>query len=684
MNLRKLRIRTFAIILLIVAILSGFTIHLFAQQIIRGEHYALIGSSTSGTAPIPAARGIIVDRNGIPLVYNDTRTSLVFESPFFPSRETTAGQTQRNGLLASLLDLFDEFETEWIDFLPLEIQGGVPVFLEDREADITYLRNYLNLNPYATAQNVMDALISEFDLEDFPLAVARNISSVQFNMFRLRYRTGTPYTFADEVSDELISRVLENSAFYQGVHTQKVPVRVHASGTLAPHILGRVAAITREDLDRHSESENRYRLTDEYGAFGIERVAQEYLRGTDGQKTILQDRNTGEITEIVDRPAQQGNTVVLSIDSRLQAMIEEAFPRHMADMAHRRHTNIPVAGAVVVLCTRTFEVLASVTYPTFDITNYPANYHTDPNRPIINRALTGLYEPGSTAKAGVSLAALQEEIITPSWTSRCTGSFPFGGMTFRCPQVRLHRGRPVDLRMAMVNSCNSFYYEMGRRLGYSRINAYRSMDGLAQPTGVELPEAMGSMDSPEFRQQRGQNFYAGNNLQTAIGQGNLFTPIQLAVQSATIANRGTRMNAHFIQSVRRAGTNEIVRITEPQILSQTGIERRHYDVMHEIMMDSATRAGTTAGRHFGDLPVRIAGKTGTAQVGRNIDGRWTEFTNGIFVSFAPYDNPEIAVVAVGEGGRSSEPVLPIVRDIYQFYFGSLDQMATPLRENVLL
>jgi len=362
-------------------------------------------------------------------------------------------------------------------------------------------------------------------------------------------------------------------------------------------------------------------------------------------------------------------------------MIQENFPRHMRDNPARRHPGVPIAGAVVVLCVRTFEVLASVSYPGYDITLYPGNLYTDPNTPLVNRALMGTYEPGSTAKLSVSLAALQENIITPSWTFRCTGNFHFLDMTFRCPQVRLHGGRPIDVTAAFIHSCNGFYYEMGRRLQYRRINEWRQAMGLAQPSGVELPEAIGVMDSPEFRQQRGQNWYPGNNLQTSIGQGNLFTPIQLAVHTATAANMGTRMRAHFIQSLRRNG--EIIP-TGIEILGHTGIDPAHYRVMHNAMMQLCTSPNTTPGRYLSTLPVRVAGKTGTAQVTRQIDGQWRNVTNGIFISFAPYDNPEIAVVAIGEGGRSSAIVMPIIRDIYAFYFDSLDQMAQPQRENVLL
>jgi penicillin-binding protein 2 len=346
-----------------------------------------------------------------------------------------------------------------------------------------------------------------------------------------------------------------------------------------------------------------------------------------------------------------------------------------------------VGGAVVVICTRTFEILASVSYPSYDITQYTVDFAqlvTDPTTPLVNRALMGTYEPGSTIKVSMSLTALNEGVITPSWTLRCTGTYHFGGTTFRCPQVNLHGGRPLNVARALIDSCNYFYYDMGRRLGYAQINTYRRAQGLGVLTGVELPEALGVLDSPEFRASRGQNWYPGNNLLTGIGQGNLFTPIQLAVHAATVANMGTRMNANFIQSVRYAGTNELIRANTQQILGTTGTSREHYEFIHRAMRDSVHRPGTLTNHYLGNLPVRVAGKTGTSEVHRMVNGRNTLTSNGIFISFAPYDNPEIAVIAIGEGGRNSSIVMPTIGAIYEFYFGSLDQMARPQRENVLL
>ena len=681
MNLQKLNARTYTMIGLLLAALTAFGIALINIQLVHGKEYAQRGAYSTSDVPIRAARGIILDRNGVPMVVNESSLSMVFSAPFFPEGD------ERRELLASLIALFDAEGAEWIDMLPIALdEAGAPVFEEGRDRDIAQMKgnDYLKLNDYATAQECLNALIARYQLEEYDLPTARKIASVQYNMWRLQYSAMNPYTFAKDVNENLKSRVRENSAFYRGVQTEVVPVRTYTDGTVAPHVLGRVAAINSDDYQANKDK--GYKITDEFGASGIERYAEPWLRGADGVKQVKVENKSGAAEETIEQAAQQGKTVVLTIDSALQKLIEEAFPRHLEEMKSQRHPGVPAAGAVVVLDARTCEVLACVSYPGYDISQYRMNQaqlNTDTNAPLWNRALQGTYEPGSTIKVSVALAALQEGIITEGYRQRCTGIYPFLGQVFHCPQVYLHGGKPLGVVRALVDSCNSFFYEMGRQLGYEKINAYRLEMGLGQATGVELPEQLGVLDSQERRTSLGQQWYAGYNLQTAIGQGNLFTPMQLAVYASTIANSGVRRRAHFIQSIREPGTNELVEAYAPEILGNTGVDKSVYDIVRGAMLELGT-GNTTAGRYFKDLPVKVAGKTGTSQVIRVINGKSQDVTNGLFISFAPFDNPEIVVVAVGEGCNSSAPVIPTVRDIYQYYFGSLSEVEKAQPESVLL
>ena len=688
MNLHKLNIRTFTLLGLLLAVLAGFGITLVNVQLVHGKEYAQRNNLSSALQPIPAARGVILDRSGFPLVVNESTLSIVFEWPFFPSSEQ---QEERNRVLASLIALFEENGAEWIDMLPIGLDAaGAAYYLPDRERDIAQLKgkDFLGLNDYATAQNCLDALIEKYELQAYGEDTARKIASVQYNMLRLDYGKGSPYTFAKNVTESLKSRVKENNVLYRGVQAEIVPVRRYTDGTLAPHVVGRVAAISPEDYAAHKGTDSAYKITDEYGNSGIERAAEPYLRGKTGEKTVSLNTETGEASETIDRAAAQGDTVILTIDSDMQKLIEENFSKHLYQHRDKRFSEIPPAGAVVVMDVRSGEILACVSYPGYDISTYQENLaalNSDANGPLWNRALRSTYEPGSTIKISVALTALQEGIIDENFYLRCTGVYLYRDMTFHCPQVYLHGGKPVNVVRALVDSCNSFFYDMGRQLEYEKINYYRLAMGLGQKTGVELPEASGVMESPEQHNTAANPWYPGYNLQTAIGQGNLFTPLQMAVYTSTIANGGTRYKAHLIQSIRKAGTNDLVKAFPPEAMGTTGVEKAHYETVRRAMLELGSgRPLNTPGKYFTDLPVKVCAKTGTSQVRRMVNGKMMDVTNGLFISFAPYDNPEIAVVAIGEGCKTSEPVVPIVADVYKYYFGSLNQMERPQEENVLL
>ncbi len=686
MNLKKMNRRMGWLVGLLVAFLAGFSITLAKVQLVDGKTYAGVHGINSSSVPINAARGTIYDRNGIPLVENRPSVSVVFEHPFFPERKTPEGQKRRNELLASLITLFEQHKTPWIDSLPIALnEQGQAAFLPDHEEEVRELKSpeRLRLNEYATAQNCMDALVERFALESYDPAMARKIASVQYGMLRMGYDINTPYTFAEDADTLLVSKIKESSRLYTGVVTEIVPIRSYTDGTLAPHIIGRVGAISASDYAAHKAE--GYKLNDVYGASGIERAAENWLRGKEGLKQVMVDSQGDASVEIV-RPAVQGSSVVLTLDMGLQRMIQDRFPKYMEDFRNKR-ANVPAAGSVVVLDVNSFEVLACVSYPYYDITKYSeqlAALNSDPTAPLWDRALRGTYEPGSTIKPSGALAALQEGLITDGYTFYCGGTYKYLDSSYKCNQYRMHGGRPINVRKALIDSCNSFFYEMGRILGYEKLNTYRMAMGLGQKTGVELPEESGVMDSEERRALLNQPWYAGYNIQSGIGQNNLFTPMQIAVYAATIANNGKRYRAHFIQSVREAGTMEPVQVNTPEILGETGIDKKYYATIRDAMNFLGSNPNGVTGRYFKNLPVKVGAKTGTSQVVREVDGVRKQITNGIFISYAPADKPEIAVIAVGEGCNNSEPTIPIIRDVYEYYFGTMDSIAKGQAEAQLL
>ncbi len=659
-----------------------FAFDLVKIQVIDGEKYDAASSMVSAsTAPVSAARGEIVDEQGKPLVYNSQGYSLIFDAAFFPSSDK---QAERNSIILSLIKLFETNSLVWEDKLPLTFdESGNIVFTEESEEKVKEMKSgdMLNLNDYATAQNCFDALISRYKLSEYSAEEARKIASVRYEMERIFFRIGNPYTFALDVPEEIISKIKENSGYFKGVDVQVVPVREYADGWLAPHILGRIGAI---DADEYKEKKNEgYKITDYIGKSGIESAMEKYLKGTDGEETIYTDDNGNRTSEITTAPIH-GNTVVLTINAGLQEVANKALEDALLDYAGTKGNMVENAGAVVVIDCKSGAILACATYPSYDIATYSENVaelNTAPGSPLWNRALLSTYATGSTMKPSVAIAALEEGLIDKDYTVYCSGSYTYLGQHFKCEQG--HVNRNVNVINAIDESCNIFFYEVGKELGIEKMNEYRTLFGFGSKTGCELGEAMGVLDSPEYRASLNQKWLPGYTVQSAIGQaGNLFSPIQLANYCATIANGGTRYKTHFVKSIKSYDYSQTILENKPEIVSRTGISRETLDTVKQGMLE----VGTTGycAPYFAGLPVEVAAKTGTSQEIRKLDGISVKINNGFLIAFAPYENPELAIAVVGEGMTSGTFVAPVVADIVDYYYGQSDTMQSYQQENVLI
>lgn len=672
--------RRIASVCIIIAFFVFFAFDLVKIQIIDGAEYDAASSAVSEqTATISAARGEIVDAYGRKLVYNDQGYSIIFDSAYFPS-----DSAQRNQIIMNLIQLFEANSLEWIDNLPLVFDSnGAIAFKEDSENLISEMKSkdMLNLNEYATAQNCFDALIEDYDLQTFPADMARKIASVRYEMKRLYFSIGYPYTFALDVPQEIVSLIKENSGFYQGVDVDVVPVRKYADGTLAPHILGRTGAI---DADEYKELKSEgYKITDYIGKSGIESAMEEYLKGTDGEETIYRSADGERSTEVTTEPIQ-GNTVVLTIDAGMQKVAQDALRQTLQDFAGSEEGNlVDDAGAVVVLNCKNGEILASASYPTYDISTYSENVkalNEDPTAPLWNRALLSTYATGSTMKPSVAVAALEEGIVEEETTVYCSGLYHYLDQEFKCEQS--HDTRFVNVVNAIDESCNSYFYEVGKLLGIEKMNEYRTLFGLGSKTGCELGEASGVLDSPEYRASLGQKWLPGYTIQSAIGQaGNLFSPIQLANYCATLANGGTRYETHFVKSVKSYDYSQTILEKEPKIVAQMDISNSTLEIVKRGMHQVGQRYKAT---YFKDLTVDVAAKTGTSQEIRRLDGHSVKVNNGFLIAFAPYENPEIAIAVVGEGFTSGSRLSTVVAAVVDYYFGQSDTMQGIQQENVLI
>ncbi len=694
---KSTKFRTVAFTVAVLFVFSLFVADLFRIQIANADEATVEKVALKQTdTTIKAARGEILDCNGKPLVTNKQVNSIIFNGSYFPR---TDEQQQRNEIIISLIRLLESNSTEWNNDIPMYFdQNGNIQFADDRDADIKYLKSkdVLYLNEYATAQNCFDELKTKFELENYSDEEALKIASVCYSLKKNAFTTSNPYTFADDVSVELASKIKENSGFYVGVEIQVTTEREYLNGTLAPHIIGITGPLNAEEYSKRTEEYNEaiknenltteektnlklraYAMDDTIGKFGLESAMEEYLRGTNGIESTITDADGNKTTEITTEPVQ-GDTVILTLDSDLQLAVQEALANFIAQ--YRDKASLPAVGSAVVMDVNSGAVLACATYPSYDLTTYYDNYSalaSDKSSPLWNRALQSTYEPGSTFKVAIALAGLEEGVITKDTRITCTRIYTyFQDTQFKCLQAH----GAITVAEALNQSCNIFFYETGRQLGIERMNDYCTRLGLGQKTGVEITESTGVLASIEYREAHGGTWYPGDTVQAAIGQSdNLFTPIQLCNYVATVANGGTRYKAHFVKSVKSADYSQTVIDSTPVVLNETGISQNSISIVKEGMKRLGARL--TA---FKDLPVAVAAKTGTAESKAKVGGKIESGLNGFMISFAPADNPQIAVCVAIENLNSGSATAVLVSDIYKAYFGTVSEVDTVESQNTVL
>lgn len=697
MKEKSLKLRTTAFFIAVVMVFSAFLVDLFRIQVVHAEDYA---SQTvalqSVETTIEAARGEILDCNGIPLVTNEQVNSIVLNASYFPS---TREQEKRNEILCALIALTEEAGVEWNDDLPLifDINGNIQ-YKENADSDIAFLksRDVLHLNSYATAQNCFDGLIEKFKLQDYDKETARKIASVCYSLKKIAFSSANPFTFADEVPNTLAAKIKENNAFYLGVDIQITSRRHYADGTIAPHIIGVVGKLNAEEYnakkDAYTAATNDENLTEEekqllnlrayamddtIGKFGIESAMEDYLRGTNGVLTTTTDSDGNKTSEITTAP-QEGNSVILTIDSVFQKQVQDSLAAFIQN--YRDKESIPAVGSAVVIDVKNGGILACATYPSYNLETYYTDYSTlaaDSSSPLWNRALLSTYEPGSTMKPAIAIAGLEEGVITGSTLIRCNHVYTqFPDTPFKC--LGYHGN--IDVREALNQSCNIYFYETGRLLGIDRMNDYCTRFGLGQKTGVEISESTGVLASISYRESHGGIWYPGDTVQAAIGQSdNLFTPVQLANYAATIANGGTRYQAHFVKSIKSADYSETVLENTGTVLNEVGASEENIRIVKEGMLRLGSRLSA-----FKDLPVQVAAKTGTAESKAKVDGAIVEGLNAFMISFAPYDDPEIAVAVAIENLNSGSATAVLVAEIYKAYFTASSEFSTEQSYNTIL
>ena len=502
---------------------------------------------------------------------------------------------------------------------------------------------------------------------------ARTLVGLYYSMRQVNFSNSTTFTLADNVSMDLIAYIKEHHQDYEGVDVESEAVRQYNT-TYAAHLLGTVGPMYAEEWNGtdnggpYSEKQG-YTMNDTIGKTGLERALEEYLHGTAGSRTMETDLGSGAALEDEANSSapQPGDNVITTIDLELQAVAEESLANYVS--GYQR------GGAAVALDPNTGEVLAMASYPTYDLENFNRDYdeiEADSRSPQLNRATQGLYPPGSTFKVLSAIAALEEGVIDANTTFTCTGVFELGGQKFACNNH--DTPMTLDVTQAIKYSCNTFFYNVGQRLTGEHLEDWCDRFGLGNVTGIEIDESAGHAAGPTYRDIMRKadptlrEWQGGDDVNAAIGQSdNAFTPLQLANYMAAVINGGTLYKPTLVKNIKTYDYSDVVEESEPEILGTIEFSDATWNLVMQGM-NEVTAEGGTAATTFADYPIAVGGKTGSAEMTENRDGVEINYTNGLFIAFAPFDDPEIVVCVVGEGAGHGSAVAPVVRDIFDAYF----------------
>ena len=680
MDQKSLSRRIAGLIAALVVVLGIFLLRLVQFQLIQGEELLEKAQQVSNYLfAIPAARGEIVDEYGRSMASNVSGYNLVINKLMLTG--------DLNDTLKELVEILQSAGDDWNDTMPVSEpdESGNYTFTaaeDDSRAQsrLATLKDNLVKQQYATADQVMAAVVERYELEDYPDQWQRILGGIRYQMELEEFSDNNNFTLAEDVSSRTVATVKERGLTSEGADITETSYRLYADGTLAPHLLGYVGPIYAEDWKVTDEEgnvtyplkEKGYAMNDTIGQAGLEQVGEDKLRGTDGLKQVTRDKNGVIIsTEIIQDP-QPGLSMVTTINADLQKKAYEALENQILNLqatAQQYKGQEACAGAVVVIDVKTGGVLACVNYPSYDLnlrSTNAAQYASDPNTPLVDRALRGLYSPGSTFKPAVALSGLLSGLVTPTDTPvRCGGaqaSYNYyvssGGP--RCEGIGHTGGGSLNLYDALGYSCNTYFYDLGRRLGATAFNEMANTLGLATETGVELSEYTGRTTNTDD-----DNFTLGLELMAAIGQGNTaVTPVQLATYAATIANGGTRYRTHFISSYRDTNTGEVVESFEPEVVAQVEDTIGAFDAVEEGMIRAAKNSSALR-----DYPMTIAVKTGSPQRAEYYDKeKGLTYLNSAVIAYGPVEDPQIAIGAIIEYGGGGSNLLPVVRDVFNAYF----------------
>lgn len=656
-------------------------VQLFNLQVVHGESYREQSNTRlSRTSIIKAARGSILDRSGNELAGVKTENNIEIY-------KTNISDDELNKSVLNLVELLNKYQIGYDDTFPIKIN---PFEFTISGDELTNWKKKYKIAEDATAEESFYKFKNKYEITNDNVEEIRKIISIRYIITTTGYSATKSITIATNVNEEVVAQISERNSDFPGVSISTNAARTYLAGNLAAHIIGYTGKIKE---DEYNANKDIYNIDDIIGKTGIEYVFEKYLKGTDGEKQVEMSVD-GTITgETVAKNAIAGSDVVLTIDSNLQKVTQDSLENCINKIRSGgfAQTYDAQGGAAVVMNVNTGEVLATASYPTFEpqwfvggISQENWAYLRDDSRhPQLNKTIQSTYEPGSTFKMVTAIAGLETGAITTKERINDTGVYRKYNMEWKCwYYTSYHRGHGYqNVTQALQHSCNYFFYETGDRMGIDNLSKYALHFGLGKKTGIELPnEKEGAVASKETyaKLRNGGRIGPGDVLNASIGQGdNNFTPMQIAKYISSIANGGTVVKPTIVKSILNSdgaevAKDEIIQYTNEKLgYSDTDdgitISQESVNVAKEGMRMAASEAGGTAYNIFKGFNQEVAGKTGSAEAGKDKNGN--DLVNAWFVCFAPYEKPEVAVVVMIENGGHGNYAAEVARDVLTQYFG---------------
>lgn len=662
-------------------------VQLFNLQIVHGAKYREESNTRlTRESVLEADRGEILDRSGNVLVSSSQK----FNLELYKSKIDT---NSLNNSILKIIQVLEKYNVRYVDSFPISIE---PFEYKISDENLSNWKKNNGIDENATAEEAFYKFKDKYKIENEDVAEARKIMAIRYAIVKEGYSSTKSLTIAKDIPREAIAEFSERGDEFPGINVTVQPVRQYKEGTLASHILGYAAKISDSE---YQEKKDTYTQNDIIGKTGIEALFEKYLKGKNGTKQIDMAVDGTITAEVIEDEAVSGSNIVLTIDSKLQKIAEQALKDNIEKIRNGGFgkTYDAKGGSCAVMNVKTGEVLAMASYPDYNPQSFAdgisneewKSYNENKSYPLLNKCIQSAYEPGSIFKMVTAIAGLESGNISLTERINDTGVYKKYGAEWKCwYYTDYHRGHGyLNVIGAIEKSCNFFFYETADRMGIDTLDKYANYFGLGHKTGIELPnEVAGTLASKDYVKSIKGSWNPGDTINAAIGQGyNKFTPLQMTKYVSMVANGGNKVDVSIVKTIQNSDGTEVSKdeinnfVKEKLGLTEENNEditlnKDYVNAVKEGMKSVTSGESGTAAVRFRDFNIKVGGKTGSAEAGKDANGK--DIVNAWFAAFAPYDDPEIAVVVMVENGGHGNYTAEAVRNIMAEYFGMNTQNVT--------